>query len=81
MQSNPLATQAPRKEKQEQMSTWEDNCAYLGTSLAFWNARALDFTNKSYINLYFRSRAKLIQLNERDHLCLNTNKKKASKYI
>lgn len=33
MQGNPLATQAPRKEKQEQMSTWEDNYVYLGTTL------------------------------------------------
>lgn len=43
MQGNPLAAQAPGKEKQEQMSTWEDNYAYLGTTLTFGNVRALDF--------------------------------------
>lgn len=35
MQGNPLATQTPRKEKQEQMSTWEDSYVYLGTALTF----------------------------------------------
>lgn len=35
MQGNPLATQAPRKEKQEQMNTRGDNYVYLGTSLKF----------------------------------------------
>lgn len=64
MQGNPLATQAPGKEKQEQMSTWEDSYVYLGTTLTFGNARDLDFTNKSYINPFFRSRANLIQQKE-----------------
>lgn len=64
MQGNPLATQAPGKEKQEQMSTWEDNYVYLGTTLTFGNARALDFTNKPYINPFFMSRANLIQKKE-----------------
>lgn len=35
MQGNPLATQAPRKEKQEQMNTQGDNCVYLGTILKY----------------------------------------------
>lgn len=39
------------------MCTW-------GQLLTFWNARALDFTNESYINPFFRSRANLIHRKE-----------------
>lgn len=39
------------------MCTW-------GQLLTFWNATALDFTNKSYINTFFRSRANLIHQKE-----------------
>lgn len=65
MQGNPLATQAPRKEKQEQMNTQGDNCVYLGRAVKFWNTRALYFINKSYINPFFSSSPNLIEWCER----------------